>query len=92
MPGLTTAYLWVSIKDGQVATLPNDNNTTAPDFTGTYFTVTGSGTDYSFSNPDFEGTPDSIVGTLKFSDNSVTVKFTKNTVMPSITEIVCNKK
>ncbi|KLI51991.1 hypothetical protein [Brachyspira hyodysenteriae] len=86
------AYMWVSIKDGQVATFPNVNNTTAPDFTGTYFTVTGSGTDYSFSNPDTQGTPDSIVGTLKFSDNSVTLNFTKNTVMPSITEIVCNKK
>ena len=86
--------MWVSIKDGQVATFPNVNNTTAPDFTGTYFTVTGSGTDYSFSNPDTQGTPNAIVGTLKFSDNSVTLNFTKATVMPSIVgqNIVCNKK
>ena len=92
--GYNNAYMWVSIKDGQVATFPNVNNTTAPDFTGTYFTVTGSGTDYSFSNPDTQGTPNAIVGTLKFSDNSVTLNFTKATVMPSIVgqNIVCNKK
>ncbi|EKV57617.1 hypothetical protein A966_04496 [Brachyspira hampsonii 30446] len=91
-PNLQTAYLWVSIKDGQVATLPNDNNNTAPTFPSeNYFTVTGSGTDYSFSV--YQG---QVVGTFKFSSDgsSVTIRYTKNTVMPSIenTDIVCNKK
>ena len=92
MPSLKTAYLWVSIKDGQVATLPNVNNTTAPDFTGTYFTVTGSGTDYSFSINN-----NKVVGTLKFSadGSSVTLRYTANPGAPAEmlnTDIVCNKK
>ena len=92
MPDLTKAYLWVSIKDGQVATFPNDNNTTAPDFTGIYFTVTGSGTDYSFSINN-----NKVVGTLKFSadGSSVTLKYTANPDAPAEmlnTDIVCNKK
>ena len=85
-------YLWVSIKDGQVATFPNDNNTTAPDFTGIYFTVTGSGTDYSFSINN-----NKVVGTLKFSadGSSVTLRYTENPGAPAEmlnTDIVCNKK
>ena len=92
MPNLQTAYLWVSIKDGQVATFPNDNNTTAPDFTGIYFTVTGSGTDYSFSINN-----NKVVGTLKFSadGSSVTLRYTENPGAPAEmlnTDIVCNKK
>ncbi|MEI0566339.1 hypothetical protein [Brachyspira pulli] len=87
---LGSAYLWVSIKDGKVGMLPN-NNTTPPDFTGKYMTgpITGSGTDYTFDSGD--GT---TKGTLKFSDTSVTVTFTKNEDMPSIVDqdIVCNKK
>ena len=88
---LGSAYLWVSIKDGKVGMFPNDNNTTPPDFTGKYMTgpITGSGTDYTFDSGD-----DTAAGTLKFSDTSVTVRFTKNTVMPSFEnkDIVCNKK
>ena len=91
IPDLTTAYLWVSIKDGKVGMLPNDNNTTPPDFTDTYMTgpITGSGTDYTFDSGD-----DTAAGTLKFSDTSVTVNFKKNTVMSSIVgqDIVCNIK
>ena len=92
MPNLQTAYLWVSIKDGQVATFPNDNNTTAPDFTGIYFTVTGSGADYSFSLDS-----GSVVGTLKFSSDgsSVTLRYTANPGAPAEmlnTDIVCNKR
>ena len=92
MPDLTKAYFWVSIKDGQVATLPNDNNTTAPDFTGTYFTVIGSGTDYRFSINN-----NKVVGTLKFSadGSSVTVRYTANPGAPAEflnKDIVCNKK
>ena len=53
--------------------------------------ATGSGTDYKFDSGD--GT---AAGTLKFaSDGSkVTVRFTKNTVMPSMQDkyIVCIKK
>lgn len=88
---LGSAYLWVSIKDGKVGMFPNDNNTTPPDFTGKYMTgpITGSGTDYTFDSGD-----DTTAGTLKFSDTSVTVRFTKNTVMPSFENknIVCNIK
>ena len=71
---LGSAYLWVSIKDGKVGMLPNDNNTTPPDFTGKYMTgpITGSETDYTFDSGD-----DTTAGTLKFSDTSVTVIFTK---------------
>ena len=69
---------------------PNPNNTTAPDFTGSYMSgITGSGTDYSFDSGD-----GILAGTLKFSDTSVTVRFTKNTAIPSTIgkDIVCNKK
>ena len=89
---LDSAYLWVSIKDGKVGMLPN-NNTTPPDFTGKYMTgpITGSGTDYTFDSGD--GT---AAGTLKFTSDgsSVTVNFAKNTAMPSIVgkDIVCNIK
>lgn len=88
-----TAYIWVSIKDGKVGMFPNDNNTTAPNFTGIYMTgpITGSGTDYTFDSGD--GT---AAGTLKFTSDgsSVTVNFAKNTAMPSIVgkDIVCNIK
>lgn len=88
-------YLWVSIKDGKVATFPNVNNTTAPDFPETvYMDITGSGTDYNFS-AEYYGQANGIEGTLKFSDTSVTVKFTKNPEFPPDLlnkYIVCNKK
>ncbi|WP_300754020.1 hypothetical protein [uncultured Brachyspira sp.] len=95
--GLTTAYLWVSIQNGQVATLPNSNNTTPPNFTGSYMGgITGSGTDYSFSAPDFQGTPDQVQGTLKFAPDgsTVTVNYSKNPVVPSFEnkDFICNKK
>ena len=88
---LGSAYLWVSIKDGKVGMLPN-NNTTPPDFTGKYMTgpITGSGTDYTFDAGDGK-----TKGTLKFSDTSVTVRFTANPEAPEEmlnTDIVCNIK
>ena len=90
---LDSAYLWVSIKDGKVGMLPN-NNTTPPDFTGKYMTgpITGSGTDYTFDSGD--GT---VAGTLKFSSDgsSVTVRFTENPGAPAEMlnkDIVCNKR
>ncbi|MEI0486334.1 hypothetical protein [Brachyspira intermedia] len=90
-PELKTAYLWVSVKDGQVATLPSDN-TTPPDFDIAYFAVTGSGTDYSFSLDS-----GSVVGTLKFSSDgsSVTLRYTANPGAPAEMlnkNIVCNKR
>ena len=91
--GLKTAYLWVSVKDGKVGVLPNNNNNTAPVFEGSYMTgpITGSGTDYTFDSGD--GT---VAGTLTFSSDgsSVTVNFEKNTVMPSFEnkDFICNKK
>ena len=93
IPGLTTAYLWVSIKDGKLATLPDNNNTTAPNFTGMYMTgpITGSGTDYTFDAGDGK-----IKGTLKFSPDgsSVTVIYTENPDAPSFEnkDFICNKK
>ena len=93
MPGLTTAYLWVSIKDGKLATLPDNNNTTAPNFTGMYMTgpITGYGTDYTFDAGD-----DKTKGTLTFSSDgsSVTVRYTKNPDAPSFEnkDFICNKK
>ena len=93
MPGLTTAYLWVSIKDGKLATLPDNNNTTAPNFTGMYMTgpITGSGTDYTFDAGDGK-----IKGTLKFSPDgsSVTVIYTENPDAPSFEnkDFICNIK
>lgn len=90
-PNLKTAYLWVSVKDGQVSTLPSDN-ITPPDFDTAYFAVTGSGTDYNFSIAN-----NSVVGTLTFSSDgsSVTVRYTKNPDAPAEmlnTDIVCNKR
>ena len=90
MPGLTTAYLWVSIKDGKVGIMGDNSNTSEPEYLG-YMNVAGSGTDYNFysSAGDTEGT-------LKFTSDgsSVTVNFEKNTAMPSIVgqDIVCNIK
>ena len=89
--GVTTkVYLWVSVKDNKVGMAPDYNNTTAPDFTGSYMSgITGSGTDYTFDSGDGR-----VSGTLKFTDTSVTVRFTKNTVVPDTIgkDIVCNKK
>ena len=84
-------YFWVSVKDGQVATLPSDN-TTPPNFEPVYFPVTGSGRDYSFSLDS-----GSVVGTFKFASdgNSVTVRYTANPRAPEEmlnTDIVCNIK
>ena len=56
--------------------------------------ITGSGTDYNFS-ADYYGQPNGIEGTLKFSDTSVKVKYTKNPKFPSDLlnrDIVCNIK
>ena len=97
VPQLGTRYLWASVKDSKFAMNINDNNTYDPVFSSdSYFTVTGYGTDYTFSTPDPQGTPDQVQGTLKFAPDgsSVTMRFTKNTVMPSIVgqDIVCNKK
>ena len=92
-PGLKTAYLWVSIKDGKLATLPDNNNTTAPNFTGMYMTgpITGYGTDYTFDAGDGK-----TKGTLTFSSDgsSVTVRYTKNPNAPSFEnkDFICNKK
>ena len=86
-------YLWVSVKDGKIATLPNNNDNTAPVFEGSYMTgpITGSGTDYTFDAGDGK-----TKGTLKFSSDgsSVTVNYSKNPVMSSIEgkNIVCNIK
>ena len=81
-------YLWVSIKDGKVGIMGHDNNTSEPSYPG-YMDVTGSGTDYNFNS----STGDAE-GTLKFSDTSVTVRFTKNDNAPSIVnqDFACNKK
>ena len=87
---LMAAYVWVSVNNSEVAVFPNDNNTTPPDFTEVYMSgITGSGTNYTFDSGD-----NTVSGTLKFTDASVTVNFTKNTAMPSIQgqDIVCNKK
>lgn len=83
-----TAYLWISIKDSKIYMYPSKDNNTEPSYQG-YMDVTGSGTDYTFDSGD-----NTVSGTLKFTDTSVTVNFTKNTVMPSIVgkNIVCNKK
>ena len=81
-------YLWVSIKDGKVGIMGHDNNTSEPSFLR-YMDVTGSGTHYNFNS----STGDTA-GTLKFSDTSVTFRFTKNDNTPSIVDqdFVCNKK
>lgn len=93
MPELKTAYLWVSVKDGKIATIPNDNNITPPNFTGMYMTgpITGYGTDYTFDAGDGK-----TKGTLKFASDgsSVTVRYTKNPDAPSFEnkDFICNKK
>ena len=90
MPGLTTAYLWVSIKNGKVGIMGANNNTSEPSYLG-YMNVTGYATDYNFysSIGDAEGT-------LKFSSDgsSLTVRFTKNDNAPEIEnkDFVCKKK
>ncbi|TXJ35637.1 hypothetical protein [Brachyspira pilosicoli] len=90
-PTLTAAYAWVSVKDGKLAIRPDANDATAPSsFDGFYIpTVNGSGADYTFDSGDGR-----VSGTLKFTDTSVTVRFTKNTVVPDTIgkDIVCNKK
>ena len=94
-----SGYLWVSIKDAKVSLQPDENNMTSPTFNDlSYFSVKGSGTDYSFSIPDSKQNPDSIVGTLKFTSDgsSVTVNFTENGNDPTGETLnkhfVCNKK
>ena len=81
-------YLWLTVKDGKVGIINGNDQTSEPTYLG-YMDVTGSGTDYTFDSGD-----NTVSGTLKFTDTSVTVNFTKNTVMPSIVgkNIVCNKK
>lgn len=90
---MQSLYLQVQIKDGEVCITGNNSNTSEPEYIG-YMNVTGSGTDYNFSS-DYYGQPNGIEGTLKFSDTSVTVKFTKNPELPTDLlnkDIVCNKK
>ena len=87
------SYFWVSVKDGKAAMNADPNNNIAPTFhLENYFTVTGSGTDYSFSLAS-----GAVVGTFKFASdgNSVTVRFTANPGAPEEmlnTDIVCNIK
>ena len=94
VPQLGTGYLWVSVKDGQVGMSAGNDQTSEPQYQG-YFTVTGSGTDYTFST-DYYGQPNAIKGTLKFSSDgsSVTVRYTKNPDAPSFEnkDFICNKK
>ena len=94
VPQLGTGYLWVSVKDSEVAMGAGNDQTSEPQYEG-YFSVTGSGTDYSFST-DYYGQPNAIEGTLKFaSDGStVTVNYSKNPAMSSLEgkNIVCNIK
>ncbi|PTY39729.1 hypothetical protein [Brachyspira hampsonii] len=93
IPKLGTGYLWISVKDSKVAISASDNNANEPTYQG-YFSVTGSGSDYSFST-DYYGQANGVEGTLKFSDTSVTVNFTKNPDASQgmlNTDIVCNKK
>ena len=86
-------YFWVSVKDGKAAMNADQNNNIAPTFPlKNYFTVTGSGTDYSFSLDS-----GAVVGTFKFAPdgNSITVIFEKNPDAPKEmlnTDIVCNIK
>ena len=87
-------YLWVSVKDSKINMSGGNDQTSEPQYQG-YFSVTGSGTDYSFST-DYYGQPNAIEGTLKFaSDGStVTVNYSKNPAMSSLEgkNIVCNIK
>ncbi|WP_028330634.1 hypothetical protein [Brachyspira alvinipulli] len=91
---MQSQYFWVSIKDSKVGMSAGSDQTSEPQYQG-YFSVTGSGTDYSFST-DYYGTPNAIKGTLKFASDgsSVTVRFTKNQGASDIVgqDIVCNKK
>ncbi|WP_020003653.1 hypothetical protein [Brachyspira innocens] len=88
--GSTTDYLWISVKDGKACMINQASDNNAPTFPPeNYFTVTGSGTDYSFSVYDGQ-----VVGTFKFSSDgsSVTIRFTKNPFFPTDKDVVCNKK
>ena len=89
------AYVWVSVYNDMIAVFPNDNNTTAPNFSGNYMSgITGYGTDYNISSS-YNDQPNAIKGTLKFSDTSVTVRFTENPGAPAEflnKDIVCNIK
>ena len=87
-------YLWVSVKDSEVAMSGGNDQTSEPQYQG-YFSVIGSGTDYSFST-DYYGQPNEIEGTLKFAPDgsTVTVNYSKNPAISSLVgkDIVCNKK
>ena len=89
------AYVWVSVNNDMIAVFPNYNNTTAPNFSGNYMSgITGYGTDYNISSS-YNDQPNAIKGTLKFSDTSVTVRFTENPGAPAEflnKDIVCNIK
>ncbi|MEI0581083.1 hypothetical protein [Brachyspira pilosicoli] len=94
--GGNNGYLWISIKDDKVSVTPSDNNTTAPEFMQTsYFDVTGTGSDYSFSA---NGQSGLFEGTLKFAADAstVTLKLTKNEGDPTgetlNKDFVCNKQ
>ncbi|MDO6994997.1 hypothetical protein Q5M87_13365 [Brachyspira innocens] len=90
---MQSQYLWVSIKDSKVGMNAGSDQTSEPSYQG-YMNVTGYGTDYNFSS-DYYGQANGVEGTLKFSDTSVTVRFTKNLGAPDEmlnTDIVCNKK
>lgn len=94
VPQLGTGYLWVSVKDSKVAMSAGNDQTSEPQYQG-YFSVTGSGTDYTFST-DYYGQPNGIEGTLKFAPDgsTVTVNYSKNPAISSIEgkDIVCNIK
>ena len=95
VPQLGTGYLWLSVKDSKVAISASGDNNIEPQYRGS-FSVTGSGTDYTFST-DYYGQANAIKGTLKFSSDgsSVTVRFTENPAFPSDLlnkDVVCNKK
>ena len=64
-------YLWLRVKDGQVASYHGENNTTTPNFSGeTYSDVEGSGSSYTVKSPDSVGMPKF---TLEFSADGSTV-------------------
>ena len=94
VPQLGTGYLWVSVKDSEVAMGAGNDQTSEPQYEG-YFSVTGSGTDYSFST-DYYGQPNGVEGTLKFAPDgsTVTEKKKKNPAISSLVgkDIVCNKR
>ena len=72
---MNSIYIWVLIKDGKVAIIEDNNNTSEPPFLGD-MNVTGLGADYNFDSGN-----GAVAGTLKFSSDgsSVTIRFTKNT-------------